>query len=202
LENHEYVGCLEIKMEDKNPGSLKGQFLIAMPGLVDPNFFQTVSLICEYNSEGAVGIVINRVHAHLTGEDVFNELGVEYKSGQKPVPIHIGGPVHSNEIFMIHGPPFEWESCLMVTPSLAMSNSRDIIESIAMRRGPDSYIISLGCAGWGPGQLESEIKENAWLTSPVLDEIVFDLLIDARWEASVKRLGIDPALLSATAGNA
>lgn len=189
-------------MEDKDTVSLKGQFLIAMPGLIDPNFFQTVSLICEYNSEGAVGIVINRVHAHLTGEDIFNELGIKHISGQKPVPIHIGGPVHGNEIFMIHGPPFDWESCLMVTPSLAMSNSRDIIESIAMSRGPDSYIILLGCAGWGPGQLESEIKENAWLTSPVLDEIVFDLPIDARWEASVKRLGIDPALLSATAGNA
>jgi putative transcriptional regulator len=149
-----------------------------------------------------VGIVINRVHTNLTGADIFNELGIEHKAGQKSVPIHIGGPVHSNEIFMIHGPPFEWESCLMITPTLAMSNTRDVIESIAMRRGPDSYIISLGCAGWGPGQLESEIRENAWLTSPVLDEIVFDLPIDVRWEASVKRLGIDPSLLSATAGNA
>jgi putative transcriptional regulator len=200
---HANVGFFpETKMEDKNPGSLKGQLLIAMPGLADPNFFQTVSLICEYNSEGAVGIVINRIHSHLTGEDIFNELEIEHQPDQKSVPIHIGGPVHSNEIFMIHGPPFDWESCLMVTPSLAMSSTRDVIEAIAMDRGPDAYIISLGCAGWGPGQLESEIKENAWLTTPVLDEIVFDLPIDGRWGASVKKLGIDPALLSATAGNA
>ncbi len=189
-------------MEDIHPGSLKGQFLIAMPGLIDPNFFQTVSIICEHNAEGAVGIVINRIHAHLTGEDIFKELKIEYLTDMTPIPIHIGGPVHINEIFMIHGPPFEWDSCLMVTPSLAMSNTRDIIESIAIGRGPDSYIISLGCAGWGPGQLESEIKENAWLTSPVLDEIIFSLPIELRWAEAVRKMGIDPTLLSSKAGNA
>jgi putative transcriptional regulator len=189
-------------MEAINPGSLKGQFLIAMPGLADPNFFQTVSVICEHNTEGAVGVVINRVHGDLTGEEIFTELGIEHGLDGKRIPIHIGGPVHINEIFMIHGPPFGWESCLMVTSSLAMSNTRDIIESIALKRGPDSYIISLGCAGWGPGQLESEIKENAWLTSPVFNEIIFDLPVETRWDEAVKRMGIDPALLSAMAGNA
>jgi putative transcriptional regulator len=83
-----------------------------------------------------------------------------------------------------------------------MGNTRDIIESIAMGRGPQSYLISIGCAGWGSGQLEAEIKQNAWLTSPVLDDIVFNLPVETRWEAAVKRMGIDPALLSATAGNA
>lgn len=189
-------------MEEIRPGSLRGQFLIAMPMLVDPNFYQTVSIICEHNSEGAVGIVINRIHTYLTGEDIFKELEIEYFPAETSIPIYIGGPVHINEIFMIHGPPFDWDSCLMVTPSLAMSNTRDIIESVAMGKGPDSYIISLGCAGWGPGQLESEISENAWLTTPVLDEIVFNLPVDARWGEAVKRMGIDPTLISATAGNA
>ena len=189
-------------MKDINQGSLKGQFLIAMPGLVDPNFHQTVSIICEHNSEGAVGIVINRIHTHLSGEDIFKELNMEYIPGAESIPIHIGGPVHIGEIFMLHGPPFDWDSSLKITSSLAVGNTRDIIESIAMGRGPQSYLISIGCAGWGSGQLEAEIKQNAWLTSPVLDDIVFDLPVETRWEAAVKRMEIDPALLSATAANA
>ena len=127
---------------------------------------------------------------------------MDYVPGPASIPIHIGGPVHIGEIFMIHGPPFDWESCLMVTPTIAMSNTRDIVESVAMGRGPESYIFSLGCAGWGPGQLEAEIRDNAWLTIPAVDEIVFNWPIESRWEEAVRRMGIDPALLSDTAGNA
>ncbi len=90
----------------------------------------------------------------------------------------------------------------MVTPYLAMSNTRDILDAIAMGRGPELYIISLGCAGWGPGQLESEIKENAWLTCPVFEDVVFDIPVDARWNETVRKMGIDPFLLSDTAGHA
>ena len=182
--------------------TLKGQFLLSMPNLLDPNFHQTVTCICEHSENGAMGFIVNRVHHSLTTKDIFEELSIEHGSGLDSNPIYLGGPVHLGEIFVLHGPPFKWEASLMITPSLAMSNTRDILEAIAIGNGPREFIIILGCAGWGPGQLESEIKENAWLTSPVLDEIVFDLPIDARWEASVKRLGIDPALLSATAGNA
>ena len=189
-------------MENNSPVSFKGQFLMAMPLLVDQNFYQTVTCICEYTPAGAVGIVVNRVHPSLSGKDIFNELEIESISGAESIPIHIGGPVHIGEIFVLHGPPFGWEGCLMITSNLAMSNTRDILEAVATGRGPKSFIVALGCAGWGPGQLESEIKENVWLTSPVFEEILFDMPIEERWEEAIKKVGVDPAMLLNTSGHA
>lgn len=175
---------------------------MAMPGLVDPNFYQTVTCMCEHNSEGAMGLVVNRVHDALTATDIFEELQIEHSPEVKQIPIHIGGPVHIAEIFVLHGPPFGWEASLQITPNLAMSNTRDIIEAIALGKGPISYIIALGCAGWGPGQLEAEIKQNAWLTVPVFEENIFKMPIENRWKEAVKKMGIDPALLTGAAGHA
>ncbi|MCG2758992.1 MAG: YqgE/AlgH family protein [Desulfobacteraceae bacterium] len=189
-------------MENKDPSYLKGQFLIAMPALKDPNFSQTVTCISEHNSDGAVGIIVNRVHSDLSGKIIFDELKMNYIPEAENIIIHLGGPVHIGEIFVLHGPPFDWEGCLMVTPYLAMSNTRDILDAIAMGIGPKSYIISLGCAGWGPGQLEAEIKENSWLTCPVIEDVIFDIPVDTRWNETVKKMGIDPFLLSDTAGHA
>ena len=189
-------------MITQNPGSLKGYFLIAMPGLMDFNFHKTVTLISEHTDEGAVGIVINQIHAELKTKNIFQELGIDFVERAGRYPIHIGGPVHINEIFILHGPPVEWGDSLLITPELSLSNSRTILEAIAESKGPDSYIISLGCAGWGPGQLEYEIKQNAWLTTPYTKDIAFDLPMEDRWEESMKRMGIDPALLSDSAGHA
>lgn len=193
---------MEEDMGNNSPASFKGQFLMAMPLLADLNFYQTVTCICEYTPAGSVGVIVNRVHPSLTGKDIFDELEMEYISGAESIPIHIGGPVHIGEIFVLHGPPFDWEGCHMTTPTLAMSNTRDILEAVAMGRGPKSFIIALGCAGWGPGQLESEIKENAWMTSHIFEEIIFDMPIDMRWEEAMKKIGIDPALLLNTSGHA
>lgn len=175
---------------------------MAMPGLVDPNFYQTVTCLCEHNSQGAMGLVVNRVNDHFTAKDIFEELKIEHLPQVEKIPIHIGGPVHMAEIFVLHGPPLEWEASLRVTQHLAMSNTRDIVESIAMGKGPDSFIIALGCAGWGPGQLEAEIKQNAWLTVPVFERNIFEMPVENRWEEAVRQMGIDPALLSDTAGHA
>ena len=193
---------MEVAMVTDNPASLKGQFLLAMPGLIDPNFHQTVTCICEHNDTGAMGIIINRVHHSLTAKDIFEELAIEHTVSAGSLSIHLGGPVHIGEIFLLHGPPFNWEANLMITSSLAMSNTRDILEAVAMGRGPHSCIISLGCAGWGPGQLESEIKQNAWLNFPIFEENIFDMPIETRWEEAVKKMGIDPILLSNSAGHA
>ena len=182
--------------------SFKGQFLMAMPLLLDQNFYQTVTCICEYTPAGSVGIVVNRVHPSLMIKDIFSELNITFIPEVTSIPVHIGGPVHIGEIFILHGPPFGWEGCLMITPTLALSNTRDILESVAKGRGPKSFIIALGCAGWGPGQLESEIKENAWLTSPVFEDVIFDMPVEERWEASLKKIGVDPALILNTSGNA
>jgi putative transcriptional regulator len=184
------------------PASLKGQFLISMPGMVDPNFSRTVTCICEHTAEGAVGIVVNRVHDLLRAGEMFEELGLTCTKESAQMPIYIGGPVHINEVFILHGPPFGWDACLTITPSLAMSNSMDIMRAIAEGTGPESAAICIGCAGWGPSQLEGELQQNAWLNGPLDAPLIFDVSVDLRWEEAIRRIGIDPALLSDTAGHA
>lgn len=189
-------------MSTSYPGSLKGQFLIAMPGLLDPNFSQTVTCVCEHTQQGAVGLVVNRAHASITCRDILDELGMKYTDDAPIAPIQIGGPVHTDQAFVLHGPPFGWEGCLMVTQTIALSSTPDIMEALASGRGPKSFIVAVGCAGWGPLQLESELKSNAWLTGPIDESIVFETNVEARWEEAVRRIGIDPGLLTNTAGNA
>ena len=189
-------------MNDHFEGSLKGQLLVAMPGLDDPNFYHTVTCISEHTADGAVGIIINRVQDTIFSKEIFSELNIDYSPSAATIPLHIGGPVHLNEIFVIHGPPFEWEGCFQITSTLAMSNTIDILKALAVNKGPEAFLITLGCAGWGPGQLEEEIKQNAWLTSALVNEIVFDTPVELRWKEAMKAAGVDPALLSHTAGNA
>ena len=181
---------------------LKGHFLIAMPALMDPNFHKTVTCLSEHTDQGAVGIVINTVYPMLTARVVFEELDIPCNEHAQRIPIHIGGPVHANELFVLHGPPLAWKDSFTFADNLAMSNSRDILEAIAMGEGPQHYLIALGCAGWGPGQLEWEISQNAWLTSPCTEDIIFTISMEDRWETAIKRLGIDPDLLTNAAGHA
>ena len=187
---------------DQTWQSLKGQFLMAMPGLADPNFYQSVTCLSEHNQKGAMGIVITRVHPNVNAQMIFDELEIPAFDGAARIPIHIGGPVHMNELFVLHGAPFHWEGSVMVTEELALSNSRDVLEAIAAESGPHAFIISLGCAGWGPGQLEGEIRSNAWITGPYSEEITFRMDVDQRWEAAMRTIGIDPALLADTPGHA
>jgi putative transcriptional regulator len=189
-------------MPSRYIGSLKGHFLVAMPGLADPNFSQTVTCICEHNDQGAMGIVVNRVYGELNAKDIFDELSISGGTQAASIPIYVGGPVHSGELFILHGQPFDWEASLMVTASLALTNTRDVLEAIAAGRGPTAFMISLGCSGWGPGQLEAEIKENAWLTHPVFEEPIFVLPVEVRWEETLRKIGVNPVMLSETAGHA
>jgi putative transcriptional regulator len=194
--------------ETANPMSMtttsnfKGHFLMAMPALMDPNFKQSVTCISEHTDEGAVGIVINRVHPMLSAKLIFDELGMAHDDTTGEIPIHIGGPVHHNELFVLHGPPLDWQGSLVINNELAMSNSRQILEAIAGGKGPVDYLIALGCAGWGPGQLEWEIGQNAWLTCPCEPELIFRAPVEERWQVAIRRLGIDLDLLSDTAGHA
>ena len=183
-------------------GSLRGHFLIAMPSLADPNFSQTVTYLCEHTSEGAVGLVINRVHTELTLGAVFRELHLESQPETDSLPLNLGGPVHVEQIFVLHGPPFGWEGCRPVTPSIALSNSKDLLEILAKGKGPESFILTLGCAGWGPGQLEAEIMANTWLTCQASETVLFDIPVEDRWEQAARLMGIDPARLTDTVGRA
>ena len=182
--------------------SLKGQLLVAMPSLLDPNFHQTVTCLGEHNDKGAMGVVINRAHEYLTAGEIFEELKIECIPKAASQPLFIGGPVHANELFILHGPPLQWQGSFSISDSLAMSNSIDILHAIGQGQGPQVFAISLGCAGWGPGQLEEEIRQNAWLTAPMDPAILFEIPLARRWEATLERLGIDPNRLSAEAGYA
>lgn len=189
-------------MNPESSNSLKGQFLIAMPGLKDPNFARTVVCMCEHTPEGCVGLVINRHYPKLTAKDIFQELRIQVRPEVGTAPIYCGGPVHEQVIFILHGPPFGWEGCLEINSFVGMSNTRDVLEAIAAGTGPEEYLIALGCAGWGPQQMESEMMQNVWLSTPASKEILFKTHLDGRWEAAVKELGIEPALLSGASGNA
>ena len=168
-------------MDNNNPDSLKGQYIIAMPKLSDPNFSESVTCICEHVPAGAMGIIINKIHPTLTGKFIFKELKIDYIQMTESLPIHIGGPVHMNEILILHNDPDRWEGSLQITSTLAMNNTRKILEAIALGKGPELSMIFLGCAGWGQGQLESEIMQNAWLTGALTDDIIFKIPLDERW---------------------
>lgn len=182
--------------------NLKGHFLIAMPSLEDPNFSQTVAYLCEHTEEGAVGLVINRVHPEWNAEDLFRELNVASLPGAQALPIHLGGPVHTDEIFVLHGLPFGWEACKPVTESVALSNSRDLLIELAQGQGPESVMITLGCAGWGPGQLEAEIMANVWLSCPASMSILFQTPPARVWEEAARLIGIDLRRLANVTGHA
>lgn len=182
--------------------SLTNHFLIAMPGLHDPNFARTVTFICEHSDEGAMGLVINRTLS-LRLRDVLEEMDIESRAGQLlDMPVFVGGPVQSDRGFVLHRPIGTWESSLAITDALGLSTSRDILVALAEDRGPDRALLALGYAGWGPGQLEHEMAQNAWLSGPADHGILFDVPADERWAAAARLLGVDLTTISGEAGHA
>ena len=181
---------------------LTNHFLIAMPQLADPNFFHTVTYICEHNEEGAMGIVINRP-MDLTLGDIMSHMGIEMADGERAaLPVYGGGPVQQERGFVIHRPLGHWDSSLHITEQIAVTTSRDILVAVAGAEGPEEVLIALGYAGWGAGQLEAEMAQNAWLSGPADPEILFAMPSERRWEAAAGLLGVDLHLLSAEAGHA
>lgn len=182
--------------------SLTNHFLIAMPGLGDPHFSRTVTLICEHSREGAMGIVINRP-VDLSLKDILAQMKIEPATPQAlNMPVYLGGPVQNNRGFILHEPLGKWESTLAITDTLGVTTSRDILVAIANNEGPARALLVLGYAGWGAGQLEREIVDNAWLSGPATTDILFSTPAEARWRAAASRLGVDVTTLSAEAGHA
>lgn len=165
--------------------TMKGRFLLAMPGLPDPNFAQTVTCMCEHNESGALGFIVNKIHPLITGRELFEDLDIEFNSSVDQVDIYLGGPVHPGGIFILHGPPFCWEENVQITDWLSLSNSRDILEAIALGNGPESFMIILGCSGWGPMQLENELNDNAWLHCDMTQQIMFFTRADYKYEKAL-----------------
>ena len=183
-------------------GSLTNQLLIAMPGMVDPNFSTTVTLICEHNDEGALGIVINRpLELKLAG--LFEQLDVKDPDPQAADrPVLMGGPVGPERGFVLHDPGDTYENSLEVSNDIHLTLSRDVIDAMATGAGPRKSLVALGYAGWEPGQLENEMLANSWLSVPATSEIVFDTPFDDRWMSAARLLGIDISQISPDAGHA
>lgn len=181
---------------------LKNHFLIAMPTLADPNFFHTVTYICEHNDQGAMGIVINQP-VDLTLADVIEHLGLPYREGEHLQQIiYRGGPVETERGFVLHNPIGHWDSSLAITETMALSTSNDIVEAMAQGNGPSQCLVALGYAGWGAGQLEQEIAENSWLSAPASESVIFDTVAEKRWEAAAALMGIDIKQLTGAFGHA
>lgn len=185
------------------PENLTKQLLIAMPSLRDPNFSHTVTLICEHNEYGAMGIIINQPTS-MSVEELIDRLDTENKSETVPNhnPVFAGGPVHINRGFILHDSDREWESTHIIDNDLKLTTSEDILLDIGKGAGPKNSIVALGYAGWGPGQLEQELADNAWLTVPYEAKIVFDTPVEKRWKTAADKLGIDLHLISNEAGHA
>ena len=182
--------------------NLTGQLLIAMPSMADPNFHRTVTYVCEHNEHGALGLVINRPLDFDLGE-VFEQLSLtKTDEAIASTPILRGGPVELERGFVIHDSPEEWESTTNVGNSIRVTTSQDILSAMAAGNGPKRALVILGYAGWGAGQLEHEIAENAWLSAPGAPRIVFDTPYERRWEEAAALLGVDLATISTEAGHA
>lgn len=182
--------------------SLKSQLLIAMPTLQDPNFARTVTYICEHGEHGAMGIVLNRP-TDLRLADVLQHMQIEGGMGAAgEQTVYLGGPVEEERGFVLHTHTDPWDSTLAVDEQISITTSRDILEAMARGSGPRRTLVALGYAGWGAGQLEREMQQNAWLSGPADQSILFDLPPDQRWEAAARLLGVDLHLLSTDAGHA
>ena len=182
--------------------SLHNHFLIAMPAMADPNFVRTVTLVCEHSEQGAMGLVINRP-IDLQLRDVFSEVGIDAdRAHDREAPVFFGGPVQTNRGFVVHEPAGHWEATLRLGETLGVTTSRDVLQAIAEQRGPDRYLVTLGYAGWSPGQLEREISENAWLHCPADRAILFEIPAEQRWQAAAALVGVDLSTLSGEAGHA
>lgn len=183
-------------------GALHNQLLLAMPGMVDPNFSDTVTLICEYNAEGALGIIINRpMTLNLGG--LFEQLDVATENPSlASSPVLDGGPVGRERGFVLHTAGHDFESSLSVSADIQLTLSRDVLDAIAAGQGPEKSLVALGYAGWEPGQLEAEMLANTWLHVPATPEILFDVPYAERWLVATRSLGIDISRLSSDAGHA
>ncbi|MFZ2506909.1 MAG: YqgE/AlgH family protein [Steroidobacteraceae bacterium] len=182
---------------------LNNQLLVAMPSLLDPNFSQSVALVCEHTSRGALGIVINRP-LEMKMSEVLEQLALTSDDTRlREMPVLRGGPVQNDRGFVLHRPsPQEWDSTLPVSDTLHVTTSRDVLAAMARGEGPAQAVVALGYAGWDAGQLEEEVLQNAWLTVPCDESLIFELPFEQRWQAAARLLGVDLSRISLQAGRA
>lgn len=182
--------------------SLTNHFLIAMPQLDDANFFRSVTYLCQHNGEGAMGIIINQPLDMTLGQ-ILDHLEIEQRDGVDDAqPVYFGGPVQQERGFILHSTERLWQGTLRVSDDIALTTSSDILRDMARGHGPRQSLLALGYAGWGAGQLEQELAQNAWLSVPAAPGVIFDTPVDERWQAAATLLGVDLETLSDHIGHA
>ena len=182
--------------------SLAGQLLVAMPQMTDPRFARSVVYLCAHSEEaGAMGLVINKLLASLTMDELFAHLKLEPSRLNEPRPVHFGGPVDPGRGFVLHSTDYNEEATLNVG-EFGVTATLDILRAIGKGEGPRHNLLALGYAGWAPGQLDSEIQANGWLSVAADESLIFDADLDGKWERALNKLGVSPSMLSTDAGHA
>jgi putative transcriptional regulator len=192
------------------PGYLDGQMLVAMPGMLDERFARTLIYLCAHSPEGAMGIVVNKPAADLNFPDLLVQLDIipeaerirlSHRVGR--MQVLMGGPVETSRGFVLHTPDFYIEqSTLPIDEEVCLTATIDILRAIAKGEGPDNAVLALGYAGWSAGQLETEIQANGWLNCPADPELIFNSSLESKYDLALRKIGIDPGMLSAQAGHA
>lgn len=185
-----------------SPLTLANHLLVAAPSLQQDPFTRSVGLICQHDADGAMAVLVNQPSEYTLGE-VFSQIGIACADADlQAVPVLNGGPVHADRGFVLHDDARHWGSSLTVAEGLFLTTSRDILQAMADGHGPRNALVALGCAGWGPGQLENELSENSWLTVPSDGAILFQVPLSARWHGAAGLLGVDMAHLADYSGRA
>lgn len=181
---------------------LSNQLLVALPALHDPHFARSVTLVCQHDGDGAMGVMINRASDYTLGE-VLQQMGIHSDSEALQTQIVLaGGPVHPERGFVLHDGDREWDSTLAVGDGLFLTTSRDVLEALARGDGPEQAVVALGCAGWGAGQLEQELVDDSWLMVPAGRELLFGVPLEQRWQAAAGSIGVDLVNYASQSGHA
>lgn len=182
--------------------SLQAQLLIAMPSMQDERFQRSVIFMCSHTADaGAMGLMINKQLPNLQFADLAKQLDIE-AGNSPPITMHFGGPVETGRGFVLHSDDYHRDATVPMAEGVSMTATVDILRAMASGAGPGEAILALGYAGWAPGQLEQEIQRNDWLHCTADSDLIFEVALDSKWEAAVRRIGIDPAMLSMQAGRA
>lgn len=190
---------IETPME--SPAYLSGQFLLAMPGIGDPRFSRAVIAMCAHDERGALGIGVGHLVPEITLHDLLDQLNLD--PGSAPdIPVHYGGPVEPQRGFVLHSQDWGGEDSVLVGKRWTLTSTLDVLRAIAEGRGPSRFVVSLGYAGWGDGQLDEELTRHGWFATPGDDALLFDAPANTRWSRAFADAGIDVRLLASTTGHA
>lgn len=186
------------------PVDLTAKLLIAMPGMGDPRFAGSVVFLCQHSEQGAMGLIVNKRMDEVTFSELLEQLEIAPPGTVRDVPVCYGGPVELRRGFVLHSADYtpRGDEGIAVDPRFSMTATLDVLEDIAVGRGPRQALLALGYAGWGPGQVEAEIAANGWLTAEAAPELVFGASMDGKWEAALRSIGVNPLMLSPEAGHA